>query len=77
MVVTAAPESSGNVIPGQWHSRTREGRVLVWEDGKFWRALECSDGLNENGPCRLTYLNTLSPVGGAVWERLGGMALLE
>jgi hypothetical protein len=34
-------------------------------------------GLNENGPDKLVYLNTWSPVGRTVWEELGGMSLLE
>jgi hypothetical protein len=36
-----------------------------------------SGGLNGNDPHRCIYLNLCSQVGGAVWERLGGMALLE
>lgn len=32
-------------------------------------------GLNENGPQRLIYLNVCFPVGGIVWEGLGGMSL--
>lgn len=32
---------------------------------------------NEKGPCRLIYLDALSPVGGNVWEELRGVALLE
>lgn len=27
-------------------------------------------GLNENGPCRVIYLNTLSPFGETVWEEV-------
>lgn len=34
-------------------------------------------GLSENSPHGLLYLNTCSPVGRAVWEGLGSMALLE
>lgn len=34
-------------------------------------------GLNENATHRLIYLNTLSSLGRAVWERLGGVAVLE
>lgn len=34
-------------------------------------------GLNEIVPRRPRCLNPWSPVGGAVWERLGGAALLE
>jgi hypothetical protein len=34
----------------------------------------CGD-LSENGPHKPTYLNTWSPVGGHVWEGLGGVAL--
>lgn len=30
-------------------------------------------GLNEHAPHRLIYLGTWSPVGGAVWRRLGGI----
>jgi hypothetical protein len=30
-----------------------------------------------NGSHRLIYLNTCPPVGGTVWEGLGGVALLE
>lgn len=37
---------------------------------------QCS-GLNKNGPQRLMYLNTWSPVSGSVWEGLGGGSLLE
>ena len=33
--------------------------------------------LNENGSHRLIYLNVWSPVGGPVWEGLGGVALLK
>lgn len=35
------------------------------------------NGLNENDPYRLPYLNAWSSVGGPVWERLEGMTLLE
>lgn len=31
-------------------------------------------GLNEDGPQRVIYLNTWSPVGGTSWEGLGGVA---
>lgn len=34
-------------------------------------------GLNENCPHVLIYLNAWSPVGGSIWERLGGVASLE
>lgn len=34
-------------------------------------------GLNEKGLHKLMCLNTWSPVGGIVWERLGGVTLLE
>lgn len=34
-------------------------------------------GLNENGPHGHTCLNTWSPVGGVVRERLGGVVVLE
>lgn len=33
--------------------------------------------LNGNGPCRFIYLNAQSPVGRAIWERLGVVDLLE
>lgn len=33
--------------------------------------------LNENGLYRRIYLNAWSAVGGTVWERLGGVVLLE
>jgi hypothetical protein len=35
------------------------------------------NGLSENGPSRLAYLNAWSLVSGMVWERLEGVALLE
>ena len=35
------------------------------------------DGLNENGPHRLIYLNAWLRVGRTVWEGIGGVALLE
>lgn len=35
--------------------------------------IEGRGGLNKNGPHRLVYLNIWSPVGEAVWERLGGV----
>ena len=34
-------------------------------------------GLSENGLYRLMCLNIWSPVSGTVWERLGGVVLLE
>ena len=40
-------------------------------------SLASCGGLNENGLYRLMYLKTLSELGGTVWERLGGVALLE
>ena len=39
--------------------------------------LWASEGLNENGPCRLVYLNALLHLGGTVWEGLRGVAFLE
>ena len=33
------------------------------------------DGLNEDGLCRLMYLNTWFLVGGTAWEELAGMVL--
>lgn len=33
--------------------------------------------MNENGPCRLTCLNSWSLVDETIWEELGAVALLE
>ena len=45
---------------------------------QIWRkVLRRCGGLNENCPQRLMYLNTWSPVGGNIWEGLGGVVLLE
>jgi hypothetical protein len=37
----------------------------------------CYDVLNENGPCRLIYLNVWSLVSGTLWEGLEGLASLK
>jgi hypothetical protein len=39
--------------------------------------LACCGGFNKNGPHKLMYLNGWSPVGGTIWEGLGGVASLE
>jgi hypothetical protein len=39
--------------------------------------IERWDGLNEKDPNRFAYLNTWFPVGGSIWEGLGGVPLLE
>ena len=39
--------------------------------------VEWGDGLNENGPYKLIYLNAWSPVSGTIWEGLESMVLLE
>lgn len=46
---------------------------FVWT----WNPLRwCCDGLSENGPQRLIYLNVWSPGGGTVWGRWGGVSSL-
>lgn len=40
-------------------------------------AVDFCRALNEHGPHRLRYLIIWSPVGGTLWEGLGGTALLE
>lgn len=39
--------------------------------------IQTSGGLNQSDHHRFTYLNTCSPVGGAVWETLWDVAFLE
>jgi hypothetical protein len=46
-------------------------------DLNFFYRLPCCSGLNENDLHRLIYLNAWSPVGGTVWEGLGGCLSLR
>jgi hypothetical protein len=47
------------------------------EDGEVDLDTGDCGGLNKNGPHRLTHVNPLSPVGGIIWEGLGGVDFLE
>ena len=47
--------------------------VLIWAEDTLGRPTTqtldvCGGGLNENDPHKLSYLNTLFPVDGTVWE---------
>ena len=50
---------------------------LLWWLKASGPSLGHCSGLNKIDPYRLIYLNTYPPVGGIVWEGLGGVALLE
>lgn len=59
--------------PGAVRPWTRFGKKSKHQNIRY---NQCG-GLNKNGPNKLIGLNVWSPVGGIVWEGLGGVALLK
>jgi hypothetical protein len=50
--------------------------IIIWQGVYLAQGMECG-GLNANRPNRLMCLIIWFPVSGTVWERGGGVALLE